>query len=238
MKRLFEISSEEKQRILEMHESATKKNYLSEQETQPTKPLKVDSIKSAIYTTCNPQKQSTWTYTKKDIDAKPELKGLNWDTIFKESSMGSKFGVQNGLIWEFNQEIFNASLRNYYRFYYLDNGGIIKRFATIEYSCNGNNWAIGGYEKPIMQTDRANLFPAPVMMALTSGSLTQENVKIPDDIIVKLVNLIKSQPNLNPTVASAIKTSTEGNLKPYGYFTEDIVKEIKGRELYKALGGV
>lgn len=30
MKRLFEISSEEKQRILEMHESATKRNYLSE----------------------------------------------------------------------------------------------------------------------------------------------------------------------------------------------------------------
>jgi len=37
MKKLFEISSEEKQRILEMHESATKKNYLSEQVTQPTK---------------------------------------------------------------------------------------------------------------------------------------------------------------------------------------------------------
>lgn len=34
MKKLFEISSEEKQRILEMHENATKKNYLSEQSTQ------------------------------------------------------------------------------------------------------------------------------------------------------------------------------------------------------------
>ena len=37
MKKLFEISSEEKQRILEMHETATKKNYLSEQAVQPTK---------------------------------------------------------------------------------------------------------------------------------------------------------------------------------------------------------
>ena len=236
MRKLFEISSEEKQRILEMHESATKRNYLTEESTE--KPLKVDSIKSAIYTTCNPQKQSTWSYTKKEIDGKPELKGINWDTLFKESSMGSKFGVQNGLIWEFNQKIFNASLRNYYRFYNLDNGGTISRFATIEYSCNDNFWRIGGYSKPTMQTDRANLFPAPVMMSLTSGSLTEENVKIPDDIIVKLVNLIKSQPNLNPTVASAIKTATEGNLKPYGYFTEDIIKEIKGREIYKTLGGV
>jgi len=34
MKKLFEISSEEKQRILEMHETATKKNYLSEQPVQ------------------------------------------------------------------------------------------------------------------------------------------------------------------------------------------------------------
>jgi len=38
MKRLFEISSEEKQRILEMHESATKRNYLSEQAAQPGQP--------------------------------------------------------------------------------------------------------------------------------------------------------------------------------------------------------
>lgn len=37
MKKLFEISSEEKQRILEMHENATKKNYLSETSSQTTK---------------------------------------------------------------------------------------------------------------------------------------------------------------------------------------------------------
>jgi len=37
MKKLFEISSEEKQRILEMHESATKKNYLNEQQTASQK---------------------------------------------------------------------------------------------------------------------------------------------------------------------------------------------------------
>ena len=35
MKRLLDISSEEKQRILEMHQKSTKKNYLSEQETEP-----------------------------------------------------------------------------------------------------------------------------------------------------------------------------------------------------------
>jgi hypothetical protein len=38
MKKLFDISSEEKQRILEMHETATKKNYLNEQLNQKTPP--------------------------------------------------------------------------------------------------------------------------------------------------------------------------------------------------------
>ena len=237
MKRLI-ITEEEKQRILEMHESAIKKNYLIEEENTPTEILKIDSIKSAIYTTCNPQEQSTWAWTKKDIDGKPELKGLNWDTIFKESSMGSKFGVQNGLIWEFIQKEFNASLRNYYRFYHLDNGGDIRRFATIEYSCNDNFWRIGGYSTPEMMTDRASLFPAPIMQVLTSQHSTEENVKIPDEIKIKLLNLIKSQPNLNPTVASAIKTATEGNLKPYGYFDENMIKMIKDTDMYKSLGGI
>ena len=48
MKRLFEISSEEKQRILEMHESATKKNYLSEQTAQQKVPLPGQDILTQI----------------------------------------------------------------------------------------------------------------------------------------------------------------------------------------------
>ncbi len=38
MKKLFEIDGNEKRRILEMHENATKRNYLSEQETPATTP--------------------------------------------------------------------------------------------------------------------------------------------------------------------------------------------------------
>jgi hypothetical protein len=45
MKRLFEISSEEKQRILEMHESATKRNYLME--ADPINPPKQVTTKPA-----------------------------------------------------------------------------------------------------------------------------------------------------------------------------------------------
>lgn len=52
MKKLFEISSEEKQRILEMHETATKKNYLGEQSTEP------------------PQKVPTAVTNSREIEAK------------------------------------------------------------------------------------------------------------------------------------------------------------------------
>ncbi len=48
MKKLFEISSEEKQRILEMHETATKKNYLSEQSNRNTIPVPPSDIQTKI----------------------------------------------------------------------------------------------------------------------------------------------------------------------------------------------
>ena len=49
MRKLFEISSEEKQRILEMHESATKKNYLSEQSVQQGQPAAGTLINNVTY---------------------------------------------------------------------------------------------------------------------------------------------------------------------------------------------
>ena len=236
MKRLI-ITEEEKQRILQMHESAIKKNYLIEEENTPTEILKVDSIQSAIYTTCNPQKQSTWVYTKKDIDADPVLKGVNWATLFKESSMGSRFGVQNGLIWEFKQAIERSSLTNTYNFYILNNGGGIEKNGTVKYSCN-SSWSFFPGSGP-SEISRENLFPGAIMMTVTGDYFTSpDNVKIPADIVIKLLNLIKSQPNLNPTVASAIKTATEGNLKPYGYFDENMIKMIKDTDMYKSLGGI
>lgn len=44
MKKLFEINSEEKQRILEMHKTATKKNYLSEQTTTPPRTVPTEEV--------------------------------------------------------------------------------------------------------------------------------------------------------------------------------------------------
>ena len=59
MKRLFEIDENEKKRILEMHERATKRNYLSEQETSPTP-----------QPTSPPELQQPITSTGTEIDGK------------------------------------------------------------------------------------------------------------------------------------------------------------------------
>jgi hypothetical protein len=214
------------------------KKVINEQTAQPTTDiLKIDSIQSAIYTTCNPQETSTWTATKKRIDADPVLKGLNWGTIFKESSMGSKFGIQNGMIWQFKQSIENDSLTNTYTFYTLSNSGTIDKNGAVTYSCNSEwNFFPGAGLK--VETNRGNLIPIAIMFAITGEFFTPYDGKIPDDIIVKLLNLVKTQPNLNPTVANAIKVSTEGNLKPYGEFDDSVLKIIKDKPIYKALGGV
>ena len=44
MKKLFEIDNSEKQRILEMHQNATKKNYLSEQTTTPPRTVPTEEV--------------------------------------------------------------------------------------------------------------------------------------------------------------------------------------------------
>ena len=238
MKRLFEISSEEKQRILEMHESATKKNYLSEQSTPRV--LKIDSIKSAINTTCNPTRPSTWNASKPKWDS-TTLKGVNWDTIFKESSMGSNFGIQNGFIWEFRQlpdDGYSPGPSNHYTFYNLQDGGLISSFATVSYGCSSNQWLIQ-YQEPSYTTDRGNMQPEWVWYSLIAPNTTQSGKgTIPEEIKIKLLNLVKSQPNINQTVFNAIKVATENRLVKTKDFSEDMVKQVKNSEVYKGLGGV
>ena len=57
MKRLI-ITEEEKQRILEMHQSATKRNYLSEQTAQPA----ASNIKRTFVLNNEPN-EFLWAYT-------------------------------------------------------------------------------------------------------------------------------------------------------------------------------
>ena len=237
MKNLFEISSEEKQRILEMHETATKKNYLSEQSTPRV--LKIDSIKSAINTTCRPQNQSTWNSFKTKI-ASTKLKDVNWDTVFKESSAGNKFGIQGKYIWSFRQtpeDGYSPGPANHYRFYNLGNDGNISPFAVVNYGCSSNQW-LSDIAEPTFNNDRNALLPTAVMLTLTGDFYTPNDGKIPDDIILQLLKLIESQPNLNQNVAQAISLAKQGKLSPTQYIKDQELKYIKNHPRYKAIGGV
>lgn len=239
MKKLFEISSEERQRILELHESATKKNYLSEQSTQPSKPLKIDSVKSALYTTCRPQNQSTWNSFKKDI-VSTKLKDINWDTVFKESSAGNKFGIQGKYIWSFQQspdDGYSPGPANHYRFYNLANDGIISQFATVNYGCSSNQW-LKDITEPRFSNDREQLLSTSVIQALIGGTYTSYDGKIPDEIVLQLVKLIEAQPNLNQNVAQAISIAKQGKLPKTQYFKDEEMKVLKNNPMYKAIGGI
>lgn len=77
MKNLFEISSEEKQRILEMHVSATKRNYLSELDTTQatTQPTTQPTTQSTTQATTQP------TGTTQTITQSPDLSNLGIKTL-------------------------------------------------------------------------------------------------------------------------------------------------------------
>lgn len=238
MKKLFEISSEERNRILEMHQNATKKNYLNEAESSYG-PLKIDSEKSALYTTCRPKNQSTWNTFKTKI-ASTKLKGVNWNTVFKESSAGSKFGIQGKYIWSFSQspdDGYSPGPSNKYRFYNLGNDGVISDFAVVSYGCSTNQW-LSDITEPRFNNDRTALVPTAVMLQLTSDFYTPYDGKIPDDIVLQLLKLIEAQPDLNQNVAQAIKVAKEGKLSPTQFVKDEELKYIKNHPRYKAIGGV
>jgi hypothetical protein len=68
MKKLFEIDNSEKQRILEMHQNATKKNYLSEQNKPQTNPNLLEPSVVGLtqeqldYIISNFQRQNTFVF--------------------------------------------------------------------------------------------------------------------------------------------------------------------------------
>lgn len=201
--------------------------------------LKIDSVNSAIYTTCNPKVRSTWYDFKKTIES-TELNKVNWETVFKESSAGSKFGIQGKYIWAFSQSTYDGNTpgrSNFYNFYDLANDGIIGQFATVKYGCPSNAWIYVG-NKPRINNDREWLLPPNVMFQLTRDFDTSYDGKIPNDVVLQLLKLIEAQPDLNTNVAQAISMAKKGTLFQYQGVKDEELKSIKNHPLYKAIGGV
>jgi hypothetical protein len=90
MKKLFEIDENEKKRILEMHEKATKRNYLSEQETpQTTQPPQQLPYMTSEGTMINGKR-----YTIENIKDETSLNQfVNWGTKKGETDFGKSPNV-------------------------------------------------------------------------------------------------------------------------------------------------
>jgi hypothetical protein len=91
MKKLFEIDENEKKRILEMHEKATKRNYLSEQETpQTTQPPQ----QSTVATSEGKPLTNYKNYTIENIKDETSLNQfVNWGTKKGEPDFGKSPNV-------------------------------------------------------------------------------------------------------------------------------------------------
>jgi hypothetical protein len=95
MKKLFEIDENEKKRILEMHEKATKRNYLSEQETpQTTQPPQQSTVATSEGTMINGKR-----YTIENIKDETSLNQfVNWGISSKdEDSKRNPGSVSRGV---------------------------------------------------------------------------------------------------------------------------------------------
>jgi|LakMenEpi03Aug12_release.lakeMendotaPanAssembly.Ray.scaffolds.fasta_scaffold367618_1 hypothetical protein len=94
MKNLFEISSEEKQRILEMHESATKRNYLMEADPinppkqVTTKPAQTKQIMPGAETKAGFQDAVNWL--------KNATIGADFQSVINSYRTGNKEGFVKG----------------------------------------------------------------------------------------------------------------------------------------------
>jgi hypothetical protein len=124
MKRLFEISLEEKQRILEMHESATKKNYLSEQTAQQKVPVPGQDILTQIGKSFNiTDVLSKWKTQNQGFSG-----NYYWVSKHNDDASGA---------------ISSASVLSLYAFQPY---GTLYQFFSLNYSNQTKKWAIQKYD--------------------------------------------------------------------------------------------
>jgi hypothetical protein len=222
MKRLI-ITEEEKQRILEMHETATKKNYLSEQATQTTKDITV------------PQK------------VRATVKGkFNWDNMLKlwrTQSQGytpgddymwfSKHPADGGLGYAADSSVL-------FLYTFNQNGNLSENYFFQHYlSGNGQVWQLG------RETD---IFGAGYK-STSEGVLAQvfywnfENkygsTKNPQTLNKELYNqFITNYVKLHPSSAVASAFTKEPRINDKDGVHQEQLTAIKQSPVYKSLANV
>ena len=213
MKRLFEISSEEKQRILEMHENATKRNYLSEQNAQQKVSLPGQDILTQI--------GKSFNFT--DVLAK-------WRT--------QNQGISGNYYWfskhdtETSGALRSASVLSLYA---LQPYGTLYPFFSLSYDSRDKKWGIQKFSlgNPSPQNLAPDVLKEVIINNPTKNDYQPLSIQI-DKVLYE--QFVKSYVTNNPdsSISRSFKTPKE-KLVPTKDTNQAQVDTIKKSPLYLAL---
>jgi hypothetical protein len=212
MKKLFEISSEEKQRILEMHESATQKNYLSEQSTQKIQPPKPEILKPIGS-----------NFNINDILSKwnTQTQGISGDYYWVASVSGEAYGAS---YVELRSLMWYGGLRQFFTLKYIPQ---TKQWELIKLDVSTNPAQIGWNE--ILKQLVINNPKDDYVMGGSSQTKYKLNNALYNEYVASYVN---RHPDSNP--AKAFKVPKEKIVADRNV-TAAQIEEIKKSPLYVRL---
>lgn len=209
MRKLFEISSEEKQRILEMHVSATKKNYLSEQLTNyPPIPKDV-------------------------VDVITQSGKINFSEILPKFGKEEQ-GFNGDFYWFADYQNYGSS-ELLYLYKLVDAAGLLWEHFIIAYSTGEKKWRISANRN--VGKDFANQPASDTLKNLILGNTTltygEDKVKIDG---VKYAEYVKTYITNNPNsnIAFALRTPP-AKFTVTNATSSNEIAEIKKNPLYTSL---
>ena len=209
MRKLFEISSEEKQRILEMHVSATKKNYLSEEE------IKYPPIPKDV------------------VDVITQSGKINFNEILPKFGKEEQ-GFNGDFYWFADYQNYGSS-ELLYLYKLVDAAGLLWEHFVLAYSTGVKKWSISRNRE--VSQDFANQPASDTLnnLILDNPVLTYGEDKVKIDG-VKYAEYVKTYITNNPNsnIAFALRTPPAKFTVTNGTSSNEIA-EIKKNPLYTSL---
>ena len=148
MKQIFEILQEERARILEMHEDATKKQYLMELE-EPGDPG-FGATQSELNKNDNSQR-ALGAPEVKSIEKKPSYTTKNWNQFYHGQFLHAKVvsrGISKGTKFEVTNDPLKITAKNVNVFFADGNNWVKKpKLTSISFYCKQGKFYIQGEEK-------------------------------------------------------------------------------------------
>jgi hypothetical protein len=211
MKRLLDISSEERNRILEMHQSATKRNYLGEDTAQQKVPLPGQDIITQV--------GKSFNFTDVLSKWKTQNQGFSGNYYWVSKHNDDASGA-----------MYSASVLSLYAFQPY---GTLYQFFSLNYSNQTKKWTIQKYDlgNPSPQNLAADVLKSVVIFNPTELYGVR---RIPIDKVL-YEQFVKSYVTNPSNVNSSISKAFKAPLVPTKDTTLAQVETIKKSGLYTSL---